>query len=205
MMTFTEDDCFDWVTARSECTAGMVFAALKEKVQQDTEKIGGIDRDHRFIFQGGSTACRVVRTLACERSPQEAQVAFELTQSGIEVVVEGERPARGRPLFTASVKMGDDGKCRLVIGGEEVKLWQISKRALEICSSEGRRRVAMTETEGAPLRSSTCPIPWTLAGRVGVYDPGPWLNRRNGRNRRFGSWSSGSSGWCSPRRSPTCG
>lgn len=54
-----------------------------------------------------------------------------LTRSGIEVEVEDERPARGEPLFTASVRMGDDGKCRLVIGDEEVKLWQVSKRALE--------------------------------------------------------------------------
>ena len=85
-MTFTEDDCFDWVTARSECTAGMMFAALKKKVKQDTEKIGELDRDHRFIFQENSVSCRVIRTLAGERSPQEASVVFELTRRGTEMV-----------------------------------------------------------------------------------------------------------------------
>lgn len=132
-MTLNEPD-FNWIEARAGCTTAAVFAPLVRAVRRDVERIDALDRRQgvirRFVFNATDRDCTVERTPGGHQ-PAEAGVAVSLAQDG-SLLIESVRPNHQRTaMFKAVARLQDDGRCRLVVDGAPVHVWQVSKRALE--------------------------------------------------------------------------
>lgn len=118
---------FDWVSARTKCSALAVFHQLKQEAEQNTKTLCDVAKERgeqtpvEFLDQGSGSFLVSTRTFR-----GEIGVRFNLAQD--EVAVEG----HGVPVnFTATLALGDDGECRLAVGNERLDRWQFLKRALE--------------------------------------------------------------------------
>jgi hypothetical protein len=118
---------FDWVSARTKCSALNVFQQLKQEAQQNTETLRAAARERgdpqsvEFIDQGSGSFLVMGRIFA-----GEIGVRFILAQD--EISAEGHRVAVN---LTATLTLSDDGECRLSVGSEHLDRWQFLKRALE--------------------------------------------------------------------------
>jgi len=120
---------FDWVTARSKCSAVSLFKELQLGVEADVEKRNGLRRNDEhteFHFKrAGETRFSVIREADGEDS---MSVDFYLDKGVINV--DG---ATGKHVF--NVGLNDQGKCvaRIIEIEEstEFELWQVRRKALE--------------------------------------------------------------------------
>ncbi len=121
-------DNFDWVEARSTCSAAVIFEQLKEQLREDVDKRQKLREGppwyfgFRFIEQGRRV------TILKEGNQIHRVVAFRLAEKAIEVTDE-----EGNVKFSAVPTISDDGKCRLKVKGQEKEkeLWQFRKMALD--------------------------------------------------------------------------
>ena len=117
---------FDWVTARSACSLGVIFEMLKKQIADDVQKcqsmLKGPPYTHGFRFKAETRTISVI----VDGSGILEALHFILTDSSIEV-----RDGNRKVLTTATPTLCDDGECRLKINGEEKELWQFRKIALE--------------------------------------------------------------------------
>jgi hypothetical protein len=122
-MTDPKSDDFDWVTARSQCSAATVFerlrvrtiadANLRNKLRESDGVVAPIKlapESHSFSVMRGPI--RVVR--------------FVLQDEAIHVSDE-----KLQTTMVATLTLNNEGECRLRVGEEELQLWQFCKRALE--------------------------------------------------------------------------
>jgi|ERR1035441_4040488 hypothetical protein len=117
---------FDWVTAQAACSSASVFERLRMQIEQDV-KIRQALRpknalyDFRFVSEGKRFVVIV------EGNEIYKAVRFSLSDTAIDV----HDAAVERPMFQASLTLGDDGECRLKVGDKEYDFWQFRKLALE--------------------------------------------------------------------------
>jgi hypothetical protein len=121
---------FDWVNARSRCSAAMVFQALVTAVKQDVEAAGQLlreARNHKVVLT--CITDRNVITVTRERTdvadkPLTA-ARFTLVFSEITIDRDGTRQ------FSVIPFLNSNKECRLRANSEELELWQVCQRALE--------------------------------------------------------------------------
>ena len=121
-----DDEDFDWVTAKKNCTAISAFKALKDAVQSDVETRIGQDLRlaQRFEFKNDKLDSFSVRKngshmVVFDREGETIK-ATRVHQAGEE-----------RELVTVSVGMNDKGQCILNWGKQELSSWQFRRKALE--------------------------------------------------------------------------
>jgi|SRR5579864_1136819 len=116
---------FDWVTARSTCSADEVFEKLRVQVKQDVEtrhalRPQGEPLAFHFISEGRTFSALV------EGDKIHRAVIFRLESQTITVYTDSDDV-----LFRAQVTLNDEGECVVKINDEERQLWQMRKQGLE--------------------------------------------------------------------------
>ncbi len=123
----TNEEDFDWVSAREECSLVKAFATLKAQVKKDVgfrnKTIYGL---HEFRFDVIDNGDSFTVCTASERQIDVKTVTFE--RSGQSLVVLG---TDGKEKFTAVLTLSVDRKCCFRIEDEEYDFWYVRKLALE--------------------------------------------------------------------------
>lgn len=125
----------DWVTARAQCATRRVFLELKDEIEADIEIRNGLLTPahqsnlieflvdpHVARTQGGVDTFKVHRNGAGVFS----MLKFECNDSSIKVL----RTETKEVIAEASLRLNDEGQCRLVVEGKELTHWQFRLRAL---------------------------------------------------------------------------
>ena len=137
-MMLDEQD-FDWVTARDDCTTAALFALLVSAIQRDVKRMEKIDKARgdrrRFVVNTTETDCRVVRTPGGHQ-PMNGGIAVSLADNGL-LLAESIHPNHSRKcLFTATAQLQNDGKCRLAIGSTPLHFGKLASACWKNFSSE---------------------------------------------------------------------
>jgi hypothetical protein len=129
-------ETFDWVPARAKCSAAEMFALLVMRIESDVTVRQDQLKNTNYVFSVKKIAADsvVVARQYIERgvSFRGRNVMFKRTPMGMAVdalVVDQETSPR--PMFTASVSLGPEGRCRYVVDGQPLELWQVSQKALD--------------------------------------------------------------------------
>jgi len=116
---------YDWVTARSTCSAAIVFEKLRAQAKKNVETRNAmLPKINRYVFafsDNGSTSFSVVVT----GHDIHGSTRFHLHNEEITI------SSGDAALYELSPTICDDGECRLKSNGQEYDLWQILKMALE--------------------------------------------------------------------------
>lgn len=116
---------FDWVRARSECSLRNIFLRLSAGIKNDALTRDEIERKSgtnlHFEFMDLPSVVLVTRREG-ERSQK-----VEFTLGADDITVDG---YGGR--FTAAPGYNSTGDCTLIVHGEELELWQVRRKALEL-------------------------------------------------------------------------
>jgi hypothetical protein len=121
-----ESQEFDWVTARHECSLGLMFFRLQKGAEKDVEARNKL----RIAGEPGTWHVQLQESghfIAYRESviPFRA-VEFDLTQTSIVI-----RDHEGKWDFVATITLNDLGECMLLVDGKQLYEWQVRKRALE--------------------------------------------------------------------------
>jgi hypothetical protein len=114
----------DWVKERAACSLAQVFKELQLGVEEDVRAINDVralDDDHKFQTSPiNHTGFVVYRNVSAKN------VRFFLQPDHIEIDndVSGEK-------HTATITLNNEGRCKPVLNGEELELWQLRRTALE--------------------------------------------------------------------------
>ena len=123
----TEEDDFNWVEARQNCSVATAFEALKKTAETNVEeRKKHLDKDAgaRLIFEDNSRSQFSVTRAA---PSGDKGVLFHLRENLIFVLNVG-----GNNKSTLTPFLNDDGECRFAIDGEgEFLPWQVAQKALE--------------------------------------------------------------------------
>jgi hypothetical protein len=119
-------DDFDWVSARDNCSAAVLFEKLRNLIAADVETRNKLRRKDEPFFK--------FETINANRYTVVAENQLLHTHDSVSFVLKGgEISAVGteKDVFTSTVTLCDDGECRLKIGSKSYDLWQIRRMALE--------------------------------------------------------------------------
>jgi hypothetical protein len=127
-----EDHDFNWVEARSRCSAAKVFHEIRLGIDGDV-KTRNAERPNppRYVFDTAIKDNTVVVMVTGIGDMAEAlqfpqSVTLRLTEAGISVY-----DKNNKHLWDATLTLNDDGECRLKVNGQELEFWQFRRRALE--------------------------------------------------------------------------
>lgn len=115
---------FDWVTARRNCSGAKVMELLSLEAKKNVESIKTINQGRvrepvQYVgFDGGFSIVT--------DSFRSTGLRFSLMDDNIYV-----HDSAGQLKLTASLTLNDQGKCRLLVEGQELDRWQLLKRVLE--------------------------------------------------------------------------
>jgi hypothetical protein len=117
---------FEWVKARAECSIGLIFEQLKTQVQEDVDARQALREGppYHYAFKFKVENDTIIALLEGHRLHES--VTLRLSENTIEVMGKD-----GKPLFSGTATLNNDGECRLKVNGEELEFWQFRKKALE--------------------------------------------------------------------------
>ena|SRR5579862_2638719 len=118
-------DPVQWVVARRDCSPNAMFEKLRLEVEEDVKIRNGLrpkECHYGFRFATSGSSFSAIR----EGNKLGKSIAFHLNDSVIAV-----KDDKGQTLFTATLTLDDEGKCKFKIGKDERESWQVRKRALE--------------------------------------------------------------------------
>lgn len=121
---------FDWVTARSSCSAVKVFELLHLEAKKNVETFNDATQ-LKWEFAAQNEIFSIVR----RESSGVVGVRFMLIDPEIEIEGQGVDVR-----LTATLTLNDAGECRLRVGKEELDRWQLLRRALEPLLFRATRR-----------------------------------------------------------------
>lgn len=113
----------NWVPIRHACTIVQMFRELQVGVEKD------VDEANKVRELSPAIAFRVISKssdtfVVVENSG--ARVKFSLHEDAIEILDE-----MSTQTFIVRHTLTDEGRCKFVIGQDELEQWQVRKRALE--------------------------------------------------------------------------
>jgi len=118
-----------WVHARAQCSLPHVFKELEQGARDDAEEAQSLVPERSELrFSVATTSSHrfsVVRT-DDPMSGTSRSIDFLLTKDQIEVYRD-----YSELLYSASLTLNDEGKCRLKVGDKELTQWQFRRTALE--------------------------------------------------------------------------
>ena|SRR5579871_4857159 len=124
-------EVFDWVKARAECSLLNVFKALELGVREDVDNIKGLINPKENIRFGVESSNRYFSVVRVDNPITGIgwSVNFRCLLEHITVNLGSDK---GEELmFTASVTLDNDGRCKLKVGEENLEQWQVRRKALE--------------------------------------------------------------------------
>jgi hypothetical protein len=126
-------EVFDWVTARAGCSAPQMFILLTERPESDVRAMQvRLGSGYQIKVNKVSDDKFIVSKLHNEGGFAFGghAVVVERTTSGIVAQLTNSQRTK-QPFFAAQASLGPDGRCRYEVSGEEMELWQVSRKALE--------------------------------------------------------------------------
>ncbi len=120
---------FDWVSARSACSAAKVFHEIREGVESDVTKRNQQRRNEEGNYQFSCTAKGnyLIVSLGGQGVILNKRRKFILDADGVVNVEDDE----GNVMLAAELTLNDNGDCRLKVNGQEKEFWQFRRMALE--------------------------------------------------------------------------
>jgi hypothetical protein len=120
-------DDFDWVSARANCSAAVIFEKLKKLAIKDIQTMNSLRARDSLLFRledvdGDSSMVIGFNQLNRKRQT----VTCALIDDGITI----EGPTESRKI-KATITFCNDGICRAKVADKELDLWQLRKLALE--------------------------------------------------------------------------
>jgi hypothetical protein len=125
---------FDWVTARTECSASKAYREFVLQIKRDVEirngSLSSKERRHEvnFVFSGESEPTSIV-----VRAQKGGNYLAEtpLAKAIFTKIPEGIAVEYGGTKIEGLLTLSQDGECRLKVDGVEYSFWQFRKLALE--------------------------------------------------------------------------
>jgi hypothetical protein len=117
---------FDWVTARASCSPSKVFEILYLQVGRDVSIRSSLEKGNPKQYEVSVVRDGKQFSVVAEGHGVYRVAKFSLTDGGIEV-----HDATDSRKICAGLTLGDDGECRLRVGGKEYDLWQFRRLVLE--------------------------------------------------------------------------
>jgi hypothetical protein len=124
-MSEMETDEFAWVKARFECSPNNLDETLKLQIRGDVDtrkNLRPLNEPYGFRVETNGRRCSVIK----EGNKIHDAVTFVCSEAAIEV-----RDKDEKIFITATVKINENGECRVFVGEKELKLWQLRMQALE--------------------------------------------------------------------------
>jgi hypothetical protein len=124
----------NWVAARSECSRDRQFKALGELIRGDVKAVNGLERRGVEFEINLEVKDRIIVTRKRDMVGlvESAVIVFELERDRITAKDRTDRSnLAGQLLFHATPGLNEEGECLWTVDGVSLKLWQISKKALE--------------------------------------------------------------------------
>lgn len=123
------EEKFDWVKERAECSIDAMFARLKAEIDTDIKsRVALLPEKPTFSFALETTDDRnkfIVARLS-HVQPLNRVVTFERKGDDIEV-----RDDDDKVFLKASLTLNNEGECRFKVKDRELQSWQLRKEALE--------------------------------------------------------------------------
>ena len=121
---------FEWVKARAACSVEEMFKKLQLEIEQDVKTRNELRPEHpHYGFK--TTAAKDSFAVIRMGNNIGSNAAFFCYADRIEVKRDE------HPLFTAKVKLNDDGECVFEVNGEEKHSWHLRNMALSSLFFEG--------------------------------------------------------------------
>src|SRR5258708_4513895 len=114
----------DWIKARAACCFEVSFRQLQVAVKRDVESMNAVlvEANRPVSCEFGNTGNRFLVTISGKGFPVRS-AEFTLTSSAISIEVD--KPIAKK--LTAIPSLNPDGECKLVVGGQELELWQVCR------------------------------------------------------------------------------
>jgi hypothetical protein len=124
---------FNWVHARANCSLEGVFHILSEIVDSDVKQANALRRQGvKFSLNTEATSkIMVIRDRDLGGTKETTGVIFELLPDTISVTRKKHGALTEDSLFSAVPSLNEDGECLMEVKGKPLKLWQMSRKALE--------------------------------------------------------------------------
>lgn len=117
-------DEFDWVPVRRECSAYEMLQRLNLLAKRDVEAMA-VTRGERVWNPASMYPLGNSFVVSFDDGRRRASATIQLNGNAIEA-------ERGSdPKLSATLTLNDDGECRLLVDGAELRPWQFLKRVLE--------------------------------------------------------------------------
>ncbi len=115
-----------WVKERAKFTLLKMFKALEKGVELDVnERNAQLEQRNGYFRLEYGSELGDIRRFWVKRDDPKLTVNFRLNRNGLTI--------RGRGVdIDTTITVSTDGKCRWVVGDEQLDPWQLRKRALEM-------------------------------------------------------------------------
>lgn len=125
-----ENDDFNWVKARLDCSLCFEFERLRRNVESSIkERIAPLPKDSptRISYNNANGILQVSRDPTGDAAGKSYCVLFRLEDDHISV-----SGATHQKPFCLTLTLNGEGECRFKINGEgEYRRWQVTRKALE--------------------------------------------------------------------------
>jgi hypothetical protein len=121
----------NWVQARAGCSLPGTFHVLREMIDNDVKAANELKRAG-FTFELNaqpSGKLLVIRHHDIGGMEDTSVIVFELLPDRITVSDRGQMSTK--LLFSAIPYLNEEGECLLTVGGQDLKLWQVRRKALD--------------------------------------------------------------------------
>ena len=125
-------DQVEWVSAKAQCTAAVMFERLRVGVKQDVERRNALvrlDEGSRFEFSEDSEGFDVARLEGARFTNHKVAALVRFERAGPRINVRGEDVDVD---FTAVLTLDPAGQCRFVVGEALYAEWEVRRMALEL-------------------------------------------------------------------------
>src|SRR5688572_5821875 len=125
-------DQFEWVSAKAQCTAAVMFERLRAGTKQDVERrnaLVSLDDGFRFEFSEDGEAFEVARLEGSRVTKPKVAALVRFERAGPRIHIHSEDVDVD---VTAVLTLDPAGHCRFVVGEALYAEWEIRRMALEL-------------------------------------------------------------------------
>jgi hypothetical protein len=127
---------FDWIAARTKCSIGRIFEVLATVGEQDVKRAKAMLAETKrnsvgFHFERQGDIVLVIKERRnVTGSEARTVIRFSLQATEIEVDIKDAAKQQAN-LFTIKPSLNPEGTRKVVVNGQELDNWQVSRLALE--------------------------------------------------------------------------
>jgi len=127
----TVPQSLNWVQARANCSIHSIFKALEQGAREDIAEIESLLTAHdetKFSVVASSRQFSVIRVSDPMTSASES---VDVRCQRDDITVHRANTSGEELMFTATLTLNNEGRCKLKVNGVEMEQWQVRRMALE--------------------------------------------------------------------------